>query len=367
MRGQWVGEYTGSTEGALTVNIDETEENFEGVAYLHPYDDKFPASGVHFSTKGKSLKQRIKAIVFPINPQTGFGCAWDEIKHLYGEDSSHSESAEVSIELLDGKLRLKADTDVGVEFECEMKAPKTTEESSIPGDVLSWSEFKSRIEKGSKSKLLYRGQQKPWRLSTAFHRRRRYRMNHFMEHDVKQLHRRLSAITPHYFDLSVPEENGAFVNLIQHHGYPTPLLDWSRSAYVAAFFAFRDWPINHSGNEVTRIYIFNDQAWCRDLPQWQVLGPAFSHLSVMEFIALDNPRLVPQQSVTTITNIDNIEAYVSMFESHNSQSYLKAIDIPANEREVAMRDLKFMGITAGSMFPGIDGVCEGVIENNFDS
>jgi len=30
-----------------------------------------------------------------------------------------------------------------------------------------------------------------------------------------------------------------------------------------------------------------------------------------------------------------------------------------------MRDLAFMGITAGSMFPGIDGVCEELREKNF--
>lgn len=85
----------------------------------------------------------------------------------------------------------------------------------------------------------------------------------------------------------------------------------------------------------------------------------------MEFIAINNPRLVPQQAVTTVTNIVDIEAYLIERESESGIKYLQAIDIPANEREEAMRDLRFMGITAGSMFPSIDGVCEELKERNF--
>jgi hypothetical protein len=135
---------------------------------------------------------------------------------------------------------------------------------------------------------------------------------------------------------------------------------------VAAFFAFRDRPIGYEGDEVVRIYMFNNQEWQKRYRQIQNLDPPFPHLSVMEFIAIDNPRLVPQQAVTTVTNIDDIEGYVLEKEVETGIQFLEAIDIPANEREKAMRDLRFMGITAGSMFPGIEGVCEELRERNFD-
>jgi len=89
-------------------------------------------------------------------------------------------------------------------------------------------------------------------------------------------------------------------------------------------------------------------------------------LSVSEFIAINNPRLVPQQAVTTATNLYDIEAYVLKREAETGVKFLQAIDIPARERPEAMMDLRFMGITAGSMFPSIDGICEELRERNFD-
>lgn len=366
MRGQWIGKYSGSTEGTLIINIDETSENFIGVAFLRPSDKNLPSSAAYFSTKDKSLKQKVIAFVEPVDPRNGLPGTWADIKDLYGENIVHSKNAEVSMELRNGKLVIGATTDIGVQFSSKIDAPRDTDDSRIPGDEMSWSEFKSRLASLSKSKFLFRGQQKPWRLRTSFHRRGRYHMSHFIQQDVKQLHRRLSAITSHYFNLSVGDENGAFFNLVQHHGYPTPLLDWSHSPYVAAFFAFRNYPIRHEGDDKVRIYVFNERAWRHHYDQVQNLDPAFLHLSIMEFIAIDNPRLVPQQSVTTVTNIDDIEAYVQKCEINKGLRFLEAIDIPARDRDEAMRDLRFMGITAGSMFPSIDGMCEELRERNFD-
>jgi len=285
---------------------------------------------------------------------------------MYGEDVVHSSQATVNLVVRENKLHIDAVSEVGVAFAAVLDKPSESVKSKIHGKVMSWAEFKSHISLISKFSFLFRGQQKPWRLCTSFHRRGRYRMSEFTSKDVKQLHQRLSAITSHFFNLTVPDQNGAFFNLLQHHGYPTPLLDWSHSPYVAAFFAFRDRPIDYAGDEFVRIYIFSNQDWQKQDKQIQNLDPPFPHLSVMEFIAIDNPRLVPQQAVTTVTNLHDIEAYILEKEAETGVTFLEAIYIPANEREVAMRDLRFMGITAGSMFPSIDGVCEELRERNFD-
>jgi hypothetical protein len=367
MKGQWIGNFQGSVGGMLMVNIDEVEDHFEVVAHINPSDGNIPSSVAYISTGNNLPEQEADAFINPVDPRTGFQCKWDDIKELYGKGVSHSESAKVTLKIRDDKLHIDAVSDIGVTLSSVLVKPLEKAESKIQGTKMSWDEFKRHISGMSKSKYLFRGQKEPWRLRTSFHRHGRYRISEFTNKDVKRLHQRLSAITSHYFDLSDPEQNGSFFNLLQHHGYPTPLLDWSYSPYVSAFFAFRDWPIRYSGEGNARIYIFDNVAWQKRYPQIPNLNPQHPHLSVMEFIAIDNPRLVPQQSVTTTTNIDDIEAYLLERECSDAGSqYLRAIDIPARERSEAMTELRFMGITAASMFPGIDGVCEEFRERNFD-
>jgi len=366
MRGQWLGSYSGGASGKVMINIDEVGDHFEGVAYVIPSTKELPASVAYFSTPSRSNDEVAQAYINPVDPRTGFQGDWDTIKTLYGEDVVHSSEAKVFLKVLDRRLHVDATTNIGAKFAAILDKSTGNGGSKIHGQKMSWDGFKNDISLRSKSSFLFRGQSQPWSLCTSFHRRGRYRMSEFTNKDVKQLHQRLSAITRHFFDLTVPDQNGAFFNLLQHHGYPTPLLDWSHSPYVAAFFAFRDRPIGYEGDDVVRIYIFNNQGWQERYPQIRNLDPPFPHLSVMEFIAIDNPRLVPQQAVTTVTNLHDIEAYILERESEIGVRFLEAIDIPANEREVAMRDLRFMGITAGSMFPSIDGVCEELRERNFD-
>jgi hypothetical protein len=365
MIGQWLGKYEGGTSGDLMINIDQVDLHFEGVAYITPYDGDIPISIAYITTEDTGTEHTTTAYIFPVHPRTGYQCKWDEIKHLYPDDVVHSTEATILIKIVDEQLLIEANSDIDIKLISTLSKPSDIPKSKIEGTVKTWVQFKNYLAELSKSQCLFRGQKDQWRLRTSFHRNGRYRINEFANKDVKQLHKKLSAITKHYFDLDSPEQNGSFFNLLQHHGYPTPLLDWTYSPFVSAFFAFRDLPRNYAGNGFVRIYIFDNDAWVKKYSQVQNLNPPYPHLSVMEFIAIDNPRLVPQQAVTTVTNVDDIEAYLLEKSTKDETDYLIAIDIAANERENVMRDLRFMGITAGSMFPSIDGVCEEIRELNF--
>ncbi len=51
-----------------------------------------------------------------------------------------------------------------------------------------------------------------------------------------------------------PPQGYPFMIYLRHHGFPSPLLDWTSSPYVAAFFAFE--PNAHSEEEYVAIYSY---------------------------------------------------------------------------------------------------------------
>ena len=66
-----------------------------------------------------------------------------------------------------------------------------------------------------------------------------------------------------------------------------------------------------------------------------------------------------------IANVDDIEAHVKTLKRHGKE-FLSAIDLPKRERRNVMEELVSMGITAGSLFPGLDGACEELAHRHYD-
>jgi hypothetical protein len=371
LRGQWIGKYEGSTGGEIILNVDELEEGYLGVAYLLPDDKSLPRVAASFKTPNKNSPFRLRTReIYAFEPSGVTPLAWNDVKKYFPADMTFSSYADVKGEWDDKTLTLDWKSDLDAVGHSVLPRSRAGEPSEMKAQQMGWSQFKNHLENLKTHALIFRGQSAPWRLRTRFHRTGRSNLYRYVSEDIGQLHRNLSARTRHLFDLSRPDEFGSFCSLVQHHGYPTPMLDWSRSPYVAAFFAYRT--VTHEDlkkaepNAKVRIHVFEYVRWKEtfvQLPQMLFPGP---HVSILEFVAMENERLIPQQGVSTVTNIDDIETYIRTREREREEVYLSAYDLPINERNRAMSELGYMGITAGSLFPGLDGACEELRERNFD-
>jgi FRG domain len=369
MKGQWVGNYLGTNSGEVIIEIDELGDCFAGVAYLYDQHENLPASFVPFKTKDKSTSFTMQVPIGPIDPTTGNLTDWQSIKKKF-PDVVFPDSAETQWQLTPNSLDIKWTTNINTSG--QMSLPKSNAQSKseiAPLNINNWKDFKEYATKFEPYAYIFRGQENasPWRLRTHFHRTGRSDLMRFMNQDIPELHRNLSHLTTHQFKLDVPAENGSFFALAQHHGYPTPLLDWTYSPFVAAYFAYNNLTKEmRSEDKKVRIFIFNRKQWFADYPQLPKLAPARPHFSILDVVALNNPRMVQQQALVSVTNVDDIESYIRNREQQSERTYLQVVDLPSSSRKEVMQELSLMGITAGSLFPGLDGVCRQLKERFFD-
>lgn len=373
MKGQWRGTYTGASDGDIVVEVDEYSDHFAGFAYLYSENPQIPATLAIIRTSDKASRCDFTAPLHALNPATFEPVPWAQIQQTF-PGVELPERADVRCEWTDDTLQLNWTTRTGAGSELHQGGAQIERASAdrpsdcVPLDVQTWEDFKSYATSLEPARYIFRGQSKPWRLRTSFHRTGRADTRRYANEDIPTLFRHLSVRMQHVYDVSKPAENAAFYNLIQHHGYPTPLLDWTFSPFVGAFFAYREVSRGEAASATdarkVRVFVFDKKRWCSDWSMVHSIATRRPHFSILEALAIGNERMIPQQALSSFTNVDDVEQYIRN-KGEGREPYLQVIDLPASERNQVMRELSLMGITAGSLFPGVDGTCEEIRERLF--
>ena len=262
MKGQWLGVFKARFDGTITIELDQQGDCYEGWAYLFYDSPKVPCASAYIKTNGLENEQTLTVPTFPLNPFTGVDVEWDSIKKNF-DGVDFAKSAEVKISFHNSNLEVSWKTDLGGEGTAVLNRSFASQFSTLDAQSpSSWAEFKTIVSKMVPRQNIFRGQNKgaAWRLRTSFHRTGRYNLRKFLMNDIDELHRSLVNVLPNRFNLSDPDDKGSFVALVQHHGYPTPLLDWSYSPYIAAFFAFEATNSEQS-DEKLRVFVFDEKKW----------------------------------------------------------------------------------------------------------
>ena len=371
MHGQWLGTIEGEYQGTIRLELENRGDGLYGHAFVFYL--------LEYGLPGFSFQLRLPKVA-PFVAQT-------ETTYLYstGGIMSRDERLDCEEKLIEkfGELPLPATINAEFTFDdsnltINWSAPDQEAQSInlvrseiknasalvARTDITSWDQFRQWAILQKPRAHIFRGQCLPTKLTSTFHRTWRKDLSTWVLNDVRMLFGSLIEKVSYPLQLGNLEHNAAVWSILQHHGYPTPMIDWTYSPFVAAYFAFQNAEVGQ--HDCPRIFILDQAAWNEKYGrQAFIVDLAPPQLIVLESLAIGNPRTGPQQALSTVTNLADVEAFIRAREQEDARSYLTVCDLPAHEKPNIMRELELMGITYGSLFPGLDGICRDMKERLF--
>ncbi|WP_185230444.1 FRG domain-containing protein [Teredinibacter franksiae] len=240
----------------------------------------------------------------------------------------------------------------------------------------SWAKFSEYLNTNmlDQNSCIWRGQREQnWKLESAFDRSSKVNGSSsvFEEQDKRFRYACSGKLAAE--ELRKIEDPRELWALGQHHGLHTPLLDWTESPYVAAFFAFADQDATKGANEYRAVYCFYKQhaeiiesvrfesirgELARGSNPLKSLAYQFEnqdHLTFYRPDISDNSRLISQSGLFSIS-IGSIEDWVTRnSKGEDSIAYLQKLLIPESERISALKALNRMNINFSTLYPDLEG------------
>ncbi len=219
-----------------------------------------------------------------------------------------------------------------------------------------------------KGPVWYRGQsQKGWKLQSSFIR------ECANESEMNMINRFRQSATL----LLNPNPNTLmdWLFIMQHHGVPTRLLDWTESPLVALYFACNEHNDLDGALWILRPVELNKKSGIK--PEYPYYIPSLEDdivenyfpenlagerkselLPIAALVPRNNPRMQSQLGVFTISHRDK-----TSIENIHDKSHTTRYIIPKRKKGTMLKDLKLIGIQKFQLFPELSSIGEAIKED----
>jgi hypothetical protein len=220
-------------------------------------------------------------------------------------------------------------------------------EGVLVEELSSWEEFHQKVMNlTAKRGYIWRGQKKdkdndkPWFLKSSFDRNlgseNKASRDELLKRHIGKVKREMEQSHPNV----LPNREDDIWALGQHYGLETPLLDWTLSPYIAAYFAFEE---RIDEDDSYRCVYALSRSVTRLLSKGKEIN---RFVGVIEQLTHPSPRFLAQKGIfTKALDGNDIETTVKEFSKRRPNEVpLVKFTIPAKYRDDCLRELNLMNI-----------------------
>ena len=170
-------------------------------------------------------------------------------------------------------------------------------------------------------------------------------------------------------EFSLTKDTISWWTVMQHHGAPTRLLNWTRSIYTAAYFAVTDhldadgaiWVVHANTVHTKMREHYGDVTFPKTENEIQknFLEAEAPPLLLFTDRLSKSERMITQQGFFSVSrNVlsDHGQIIERLFRKQSSKELFRKLVIPQGLNKIFLKKLRSMNITANSIFPGLDGL-----------